>query len=620
MGSPLKILHLEDDLLAAELVQARLESDGFDCEIMRVDTRGGFISALEGCPFDLILADYSLPSFDGISALMIAREKCPELPYIFISGQMGEDIAVEALKSGATDYVLKDRLSRLAPAIRRALKEAEDRAERRHAEENVRRLNRVYAVLSAVNHLIIRTSDRQELFEGACRILVEEGLFRMAWIGLVDEGTRTVSPAAYSGCEDGYLDCVKISIDPVPEGEGPTGAAVRTGLHFINNDTCTNPSMQPWREDALRRGYLSSAAFPLMQDGKAIGALTVYGGEQYFFDEGEVQLLDALAADISHAVRSMEQEELRKRAESESHELGEKLQSLVEESLVGVYIMQDNRFVYVNERLAGILGYAREEVLGGDAVELVHPDDRAMVRENIRRRIEDEVKDLHSEFRMLKKDGGVVFVEVLSSYTLYQGKPCIIGSLLDISERKQAEEEIIRAKTEWERTFDTVPDLIALIDKDHRILRVNEAMASRLALSPDDCIGTHCFEGVHGTCMPPEFCPHARTIADGRQHIQEVSESRLGGHFIVSTTPMFDADGEFLGSVHVAHDITERKRAEEALRASEEQYHSLFDNSNDAVFLVSVEERILDANNAASRMFGYGRKEMLGLDNNLIIR
>jgi PAS domain S-box-containing protein len=89
----------------------------------------------------------------------------------------------------------------------------------------------------------------------------------------------------------------------------------------------------------------------------------------------------------------------------------------------------------------------------------------------------------------------------------------------------------------------------------------------------------------------------------------------MGGDFIVSTTPMFDAGGEFLGSVHVAHDITERKRAEEALRASEERYHSLFDNSNDAVFLISTEDRILDANTAASRMFGYGHVEMLRLDN-----
>ena len=614
MGRPLKILHLEDDSLAAELVQARLESDGFDCEIVRVDTRDGFISALENQQFDLVLADYSLPSFDGLSALKIAREKCPEVPYIFISGQMGEDIAVEALKSGATDYVLKDRLSRLTPAIRRALKEAEDRAERRQAEENVKKLNRVYAVLSAVNHLIIRTSARQELFEGACRVLVEEGLFKMAWVGLVDEDTRTVRPAACSGCDDGYLKSVKISIDPVPEGDGPTGATVRTGRHFINNDTENNPLMLPWRDDALRCGYLSSAAFPLMSDGKVIGALTVYGSERFFFDDEEVRLLEGLAADISHAVRSMEQEELRKRAESESRELGERLQSLVEDALVGAYIMQDNRFIYVNWRIAEILGYSKEEILGKDAVEMVHPDDRAKVRENIRMRIEEKVKDLHSEFRMLKKDGGVVFVEVLSSYTLYQGKPSIIGSLLDISERKQAEEKIIRAKTEWERTFDTVPDLISIIDKDHQIMRVNEAMASRLGLKPDECVGLHCFEGVHGTCMPPEFCPHSRTIADGGQNIQEVHEPRLGGHFIVSTTPMFDASGEFLGSVHVAHDITERKRAEEALLASEERYHSLFDNSNDAVFLISTDDRILDANSAAGRMFGYGREEMLRLD------
>lgn len=442
MERPLHILHLEDDALAAELVKARLDVDGIASDIVRVDTRADYVSALDGRKFDLILADYSLPSFDGLSALKIAREACPEAPYIFISGTMGEDIAVEALKSGATDYVLKDRLARLAPAIRRALREAKDRAERRQAEENVKKLNRVYAVLSAVNHLIIRTADRQELFEGACRILVEEGLFSMAWVGLVDDETRTVRPTACSGGDDGYLKDIKISIDPVPEGEGPTGSAIRTGRYFINNDTGNNPVMQPWRDDALMRGYLSSAAFPLVHDGKVIGALAVYGSERFFFDEDEVRLLEGLAADISYAVRSMEQERLRMQAETESRELGEKLQSLVEDALVGVYIMQDNRFVYVNERIAGMLGYSRGEILDkADVVEMVHPDDRAMVRENIRRRMEKEVKSMHYEFRMLMKDGSTVFMEVLSSYSLYQGRPSIIGTILDVTERKELERE-----------------------------------------------------------------------------------------------------------------------------------------------------------------------------------
>ena len=135
MPHQLRILHLEDNQLDAELVAAAFEAAGLKCRITRVETEQAFSSALESGGMDLILADYSLPSFDGLSALKLAHEKCPDIPYIFVSGQMGEDIAVEALKLGATDYILKNNLSRLVPSVRRALNEALDRRERKKAEE-----------------------------------------------------------------------------------------------------------------------------------------------------------------------------------------------------------------------------------------------------------------------------------------------------------------------------------------------------------------------------------------------------------------------------------------------------------------------------------------------------
>ncbi|HEX2768653.1 MAG TPA: CheR family methyltransferase, partial [Geobacteraceae bacterium] len=141
----------------------------------------------------------------------------------------------------------------------------------------------------------------------------------------------------------------------------------------------------------------------------------------------------------------------------------------------------------------------------------------------------------------------------------------------DITKRKLAEEELRRAKEEWERTFASVPDLIAILDNEHRVLRVNEAMARRLGVAPDECVGLPCYEAVHGTSVPPEFCPHSRTMDDGCEHLEEVREMRLGGDFLVTTTPLLDEKGEHIGSVHIAHDITERKRMEDELRESEER-------------------------------------------------
>ena len=136
--SPLRILHLEDSQTDAELLLATLTEEGITCEAQRVDTKADFLAALELGGFDMIIADYSLPSFDGIAALALAREKCPDLPFIFVSATLGEELAIETLQRGATDYILKQRLSRLVPSVQRALRELEERIERKRAEEALR--------------------------------------------------------------------------------------------------------------------------------------------------------------------------------------------------------------------------------------------------------------------------------------------------------------------------------------------------------------------------------------------------------------------------------------------------------------------------------------------------
>jgi PAS domain S-box-containing protein len=137
-GRKLRILSIEDDPKDAELIQDLLEAENIACEVTRVDTQAALMASLEQGGIDLILADYSLPSFDGISALKLATTICPGVPFIFVSGTLGEEVAIEALKIGAIDYVLKTRLSRLVPSILRALRETEERAERKRAEESLR--------------------------------------------------------------------------------------------------------------------------------------------------------------------------------------------------------------------------------------------------------------------------------------------------------------------------------------------------------------------------------------------------------------------------------------------------------------------------------------------------
>jgi signal transduction histidine kinase len=142
------ILMLEDDAADAELTHFALRKGGLRFSLERVETREDYLNQLAQRPPELILSDYSLPGFNGHDALSIAREKCPETPFIFVTGTMGEEVAIETLKSGATDYVLKTRLSRLMPAVNRALREAEARAQHRRAEEQLRQSHEQLRALS----------------------------------------------------------------------------------------------------------------------------------------------------------------------------------------------------------------------------------------------------------------------------------------------------------------------------------------------------------------------------------------------------------------------------------------------------------------------------------------
>src|SRR6201993_951769 len=151
MSSPLRILSLEDGAADAELVRDTLELEGLACTLTRVETEPGFVAALQQGAFDLILADYTLPSFDGLSALRIARQQRPDLPFIFVSGTMGEEVAIESLKIGASDYVLKTRLSRLVPSVQRALREARERVELCRAEQALRRSEAYLAIAQSLS-------------------------------------------------------------------------------------------------------------------------------------------------------------------------------------------------------------------------------------------------------------------------------------------------------------------------------------------------------------------------------------------------------------------------------------------------------------------------------------
>jgi len=353
----LHILHLEDDPSDAELVKLVFDSERIAVDILRVETREAFESALGSRVFDLILSDYSVPGFDGVSALEIATGTCPEVPFIFISGRMGEELAIETLKSGATDYILKDGFKRLVPAVQRALKDAEKRNERRQTvdalkgayaaliqanvelkEEIARReqtekelikVERALRTLSMSNAAIVHANDEQAFAEEICRIVVAEGRYLMAWVGYPqDDAHKTVKPYAHAGRDNGYLDTIRVTWADDPWGYGPTGTAIRTGAVCIQNNRLDNPLLAPWREEAEKRGFVSAIGLPLSSNNNCFGSLTIYASQTDIFIDKECILLTELANNVAFAITSLRLRDKNRLAEQEIRVSRERLHHL----------------------------------------------------------------------------------------------------------------------------------------------------------------------------------------------------------------------------------------------------------------------------------------------------
>ncbi len=237
----------------------------------------------------------------------------------------------------ATGGLVKDDEGRILGA---ALS-ARDISERKQAEEKIRRLNRLYATLSQINQTIVRVREPEALFEGICRVAVEHGKFRMAWIGLTDRTDGKIRPVHFAGDERGYLSKIEISYLDEDSGRGPTGTAFRGEVSIICQDIATDPRMEPWREQALQRGYRSSAAVPFRRAGRVIGVLTVYSAETQYFDTDDERLLDEIGSDISFALDSINAETQRKQVESRLQESERFTRSTLNALTAGIAVLDE---------------------------------------------------------------------------------------------------------------------------------------------------------------------------------------------------------------------------------------------------------------------------------------
>ncbi len=344
---------------------------------------------------------------------------------------------------------------------------ARDVTERKAGEQKIQRQSRLYAALSQCNKAIVHCASEEELFPKVCHVAVESGFIKMAWIGLIDGATLMVRPVASfgEGIED--LQDIEISADMNSSfGRGPTGMSISESQPYWCQDFLNDPATAPWHERAARHGWAALASLPLRRGGVVIGSFVLYSGDAYPFDEDARHLLDEMAADISFALDNFAREAQRKRAEDGMRAAEEQFRGLVEQSIAGIYIIQDGKFVYMNERNAEIVGQgSSEELIGSDSLLWIDAADRAMVGDNMRRLLVGDAQSVAMEFRVLRHDGVAIQVGANAARATHMGRPAVIGLLQDISEKKRAKEEILRYDAQLKTAFMSTVEVATIISE-----------------------------------------------------------------------------------------------------------------------------------------------------------
>ena len=306
----LDVLLIEDSGPDAELAIWRLTQGGYRCRYRIVKREEELLAALRERIPSFILSDFSLPGFDGMAALAVATEVAPDVPFIFLSGTIGEERAIEALRRGAVDYVLKSNPKRLVPAVKRALAEAELRRANRMAERRVARVTGVLQMLSGINAAVVRIQDRGNMLNEACRLAAGVGGYSTAMIAMIDPATRTARSVATGGLR--FEACIQEAFTVADSEAGDTslvGRVIRSGEGIFIDDLEGTPLTVFGRDSLLAAGIRSMACLPLRVDQTPVGSFTVGTVEPGLMSGDELQLLHEVAGNLSFALQYLDKQD-----------------------------------------------------------------------------------------------------------------------------------------------------------------------------------------------------------------------------------------------------------------------------------------------------------------------
>lgn len=311
--------------------------------------------------------------------------------------------------------------------------------------EQLKRTNRMYAVISNVNSMILHVKDKELIFAEACRIAVEEGQFLMSWIGLLDELDNLIKPIVWAGKEEGYLKSIpKISARDIAEGNGPTGIACREGKTFVANDFAHNPQFLIWRHEGAKRGYASSIAIPIKIKNKVIGTFNIYASEENFFNETEIKQLESITDNIAFALEAIESESLIRTQSREISRVHSRYDSLLKNMSEGLQLIDfDYRYLFLNPSAILQSKSTPEKLLGKKMSDCYPGIELSAMYSKLLESMEKRIAQTY-ENEFIFPDGSREWFELRFS-------PVPEGVLilsLDVTGRKQIEEALSHANQE----------------------------------------------------------------------------------------------------------------------------------------------------------------------------
>ena len=554
-----RILVVEDQISDYELAQREIIKSVQDCVFERVEKQDDFLQALKRFRPDVILADYQLPSFTGLDALKLAQKELPATPLIIWTGSMSEDVAVSCMKSGASNYVVKENMKRLGPAVHHAIKERNLMIEHNQAQAETR---------TREQELRMITEDMHELI---CRFK--------------PDGVLTYVNNVY--CDyfgKSREELIGESFVVTAIGDFPE--KLRSYFHSFSPE-------QPFH---------TFEQYDLGPDGKKRWREWMDRG--IFDEKGHLIEIQATGRDITR----------RKEAE-------EKYQSIFENSPVGVFqSTPQGRFITVNSAMAQIYGYGSAQEMLKDVTNIatalyLYTADR----EQFTKMLHSDNVVHNFEIQNRRKDGSVFWTSIsarvvrddLGNIQYYE------GFLQDVTERKHAEDALKSNERRFRALIENGLDDISLLDVDGKLLWESPSTIRNLGYQPDQFVGQDIFKIMHPNDLPWAKELFYKLIQEpgGRQHQSFRLQRSDGTWRWVEAIASNLLDEPSVGAIVVNYrDVTERKEAEEALQESEEKYRLLFENNPMPMWIYDLETlKFLRVNDAAVQHYGYSAEEFLGM-------